>query len=200
MTEQNINLWRKCSTCKKPILLNSKYYVCSVSTCNGQRTGYVFCSMQCFETHLPGARHRDAGAIEKIAPKTVTPTEFEQQNNNSGSQTPSNISSSQSAHGMNPQNNLSTNNPTPSLGRRIIVSANATSKKNPTNTGPQKLPQEILIIASRLKEYVQIKAEMNTSASVMDILSDIVRELCDEAIENARRDGRKTVMDRDFKP
>ncbi|HEY8271897.1 MAG TPA: hypothetical protein VIG33_13485 [Pseudobdellovibrionaceae bacterium] len=63
------NFWRKCSTCKKPIGLGAPYYVCSVSTCNGQRTGYVFCGIQCFESHVPGARHKNAGAIEKTAPK-----------------------------------------------------------------------------------------------------------------------------------
>lgn len=39
---------------------------------------------------------------------------------------------------------------------------------------------------------------MNTSGGVMDVLSDYVRVLCDRAIDNARADGRKTVMDRDF--
>jgi histone H3/H4 len=39
---------------------------------------------------------------------------------------------------------------------------------------------------------------MNTSAAVIDKLSDLVRELCNKAIENAKSDGRKTVMDRDF--
>ncbi|MGZ3692219.1 MAG: hypothetical protein ACXVAX_11995, partial [Pseudobdellovibrio sp.] len=62
------NVWRKCSTCKKDILLNSKYYECSVSTCTGLRTGYVFCSVNCWEVHLPGAKHRDAGAVEKKSP------------------------------------------------------------------------------------------------------------------------------------
>jgi len=56
----------------------------------------------------------------------------------------------------------------------------------------------VLIIASRLKDYIQARADMNTSASVMDVLSDQVRVLCDRAIENARADGRKTVLDRDF--
>lgn len=59
-------------------------------------------------------------------------------------------------------------------------------------------PKEVLIIASRLKDYIQARADMNTSASVMDVLSDQVRVLCDRAIENARADGRKTVLDRDF--
>jgi histone H3/H4 len=39
---------------------------------------------------------------------------------------------------------------------------------------------------------------MNTSDGVVEVLSDIVRELCDRAIEQAAKDGRKTVMDRDF--
>jgi hypothetical protein len=64
-------VWRKCSACKKDILLNSIYYECSVSTCTGQRTGYVFCSIACWEVHLPGARHRNAGAVEKRAPAKV---------------------------------------------------------------------------------------------------------------------------------
>jgi histone H3/H4 len=29
-------------------------------------------------------------------------------------------------------------------------------------------------------------------------VSDMIRNLCDQAIANARKDGRKTVMDRDF--
>ncbi|NJL24760.1 MAG: hypothetical protein HC902_06060 [Calothrix sp. SM1_5_4] len=59
-------------------------------------------------------------------------------------------------------------------------------------------PKEILIIASRLKDYINARAEMNTSAGVMDVLSDFVRVASERAIENARAEGRKTVMDRDF--
>jgi histone H3/H4 len=33
---------------------------------------------------------------------------------------------------------------------------------------------------------------------VLEPLSDIVRRVVDEAIENARRDGRMTVLDRDI--
>lgn len=39
---------------------------------------------------------------------------------------------------------------------------------------------------------------MNTSGQVMDVLSDHLRVICDRAIENARAEGRKTVLDRDF--
>lgn len=69
--ENHQNFWRECSSCKTQIGFNSKYYECSVSTCTGHRTGYVFCSVSCWERHLPGAKHRDAAAIEKLSPKTL---------------------------------------------------------------------------------------------------------------------------------
>jgi len=58
--------------------------------------------------------------------------------------------------------------------------------------------KEVLIVASKLKNYIRAKSGMNTSAAVIDVLSDKIRELCDQAVEAAKRDGRKTVMDRDF--
>lgn len=150
-------VFKNCSVCKKEIALLAEYYVCSVSTCNSRRTGLTFCSMSCFERHLPGARHRDAAAITKTAPSTVVPAANE-----------------------GPR-------------RRIIASS-------PSSTpGSSSAAKEILIVASKLKAYVKERADMNTSASVMDILSNKVRQLCDDAIDEARANGRKTVLDRDFK-
>jgi histone H3/H4 len=40
---------------------------------------------------------------------------------------------------------------------------------------------------------------MNTSDEVVDYLSDRLRELCNAAVSEARLDGRKTVMERDFR-
>lgn len=57
---------------------------------------------------------------------------------------------------------------------------------------------EILVVASKIKNYIRGKSQMNTSSAVMEALTRRVEMLCDSAIENARRDGRKTVMDRDF--
>lgn len=155
------NVWKKCSSCKKNIALGARYYVCSVSTCNGQRTGYVFCSVGCFEVHLPTARHKDAAAIEMKAPMTGAPV-------------------AQAATGRDPT--------------RKIVSA----PTPPGSAGKTSAPREVLIIASRLKEFVQARADMNTSGQVVEVLSDYVRIICDRAIDNARADGRKTLMDRDF--
>lgn len=160
MTEALTNFWKKCSVCKNPIGLNSTYYVCSVSTCNGQRSGYVFCRYQCFETHLPGARHRDAAAVEMRSPSTPASPEAER---------------------------------TPT---RLIVRPSANPSAAP-QTG-SALPREVLVIASRLKDYIQARGDMNTAAAVMDVLSDHLRQICDRAIEEARQDGRKTVMERDL--
>ena len=167
MDQTTVNFWRKCSSCKKPIALKSKYYVCSVSTCNGLRTGYVFCSVDCFERHLPGARHKQAGAIEKFSPAV-----------------------SESQDSVSPAE-LETRAPA-----RIIVKSQSSGPV--TNTSRPSLPREVLIIASRLKEYITARSDYNTSAGVMDVLSDYVRILCDRAVDNARAEGRKTVLDRDF--
>lgn len=59
-------------------------------------------------------------------------------------------------------------------------------------------PKEILVVVSKLKAYIKARSDMNTSDTCMEVLSDRVRALCDEAIEMARKAGRKTVMDRDF--
>jgi hypothetical protein len=149
--ELSSDVWKKCSTCKKPIGFEKLYYICSVSTCQGDRTGYSFCSVNCFESHLPGARHRSAGAVEMNSPK------------------------------------------------RIIVSS-TTPNANATPIKPSSVTKsnEVLVIASRLKEYISETSGMNTSASVMDVLSNHLRVVCERGLENARADGRKTLMDRDF--
>jgi len=82
--------------------------------------------------------------------------------------------------------------PPKSTGRRRVA------RSAPRQTEP--LDEEILIVASRLKAYINRKGGgMNTSADVLPILSDIVREASLDAIDAARADGRKTVKARDFK-
>jgi histone H3/H4 len=60
------------------------------------------------------------------------------------------------------------------------------------------LPRDVLIVASKLKAYIRARSGMNTSDAVMEVLSDVVRSLCDRAVEKAAQAGRKTVLDRDF--
>jgi len=66
--------------------------------------------------------------------------------------------------------------------------------------GGADTPQEVLIVVSKLKAYIKAKSGMNTSDGIVPVLSTLVREICDRAIESARSDGRKTVLDRDVKP
>lgn len=58
--------------------------------------------------------------------------------------------------------------------------------------------KEILVVVSKLKSYIKSAGDMNTAGNVAPRLSDIIRGLCDEAMQRAKADGRKTVMDRDF--
>ena len=58
--------------------------------------------------------------------------------------------------------------------------------------------KDTLVITSKVKAYILSKGGLKTSASVIDALSDRVREICDLAIENAKKDGRKTLKDRDI--
>ena len=63
----------------------------------------------------------------------------------------------------------------------------------------QDVPEDVLVVVSKLKAYVKARSGMNTSDGVVEVLSAKIRRLCDAAIEVAQADGRKTVLDRDFK-
>ncbi|MFN8390966.1 MAG: histone-like protein [Bdellovibrionota bacterium] len=57
---------------------------------------------------------------------------------------------------------------------------------------------DVLVVVSKLKNYIRSASGMNTSGNVGPALSAMIRKVCDQAIENAKNDGRKTVMDRDI--
>jgi len=78
---------------------------------------------------------------------------------------------------------------------RIISSKPQASSLSNSNSN---LPMDILVVVSKLKAYVKARADMNTSGDVSEALSEIMRRECDKAIENAKADGRKTIMARDF--
>lgn len=171
--------WRRCSACKKPIDFGSTYYTCSVSTCNRKRTAMHFCDVSCWEVHLPIARHREAWAEEQRAPSEAQAARE---------------SAAEAGDGANRK------------PKRII----AEPKARPADGGSSQKPApgggasehddelEILIVATRLKDYVRAVSGCNTSDRVLEPLSRIVREACHRAIRNAEADGRKTVLDRDI--
>jgi histone H3/H4 len=65
---------------------------------------------------------------------------------------------------------------------------------------PEKMSDsnEVLVVASKVKNYIKDSGDMKTSAGVLQVLSERLRGMCDQAVESARSEGRKTVLDRDF--
>jgi hypothetical protein len=63
--------WLLCSACRTEITFGSRYYQCSVSTCNRTRMRLVFCSVACWDSHVATLRHRDAWAEDRVAPTRV---------------------------------------------------------------------------------------------------------------------------------
>jgi histone H3/H4 len=60
------------------------------------------------------------------------------------------------------------------------------------------MADEVLIVTSKLKKYIKESAGMNTAGNVAEVLSAKVRELVAAAVDSAKKDGRKTIKDRDF--
>ena len=147
--------WRPCSACEKPIGFGDTYWMCSVSTCQRKRTALHFCSVSCWEVHLPVARHREAWAEEHTAPNVAETAA---------------VSSAESEP--------------PRKHRRLAREVRSRPESTP-RAGGDKVPREVLIIASRLKEYVRATSGFNTSDRALEPLSEIVREACDRAVRRA---------------
>jgi hypothetical protein len=167
--------WRKCTTCKKPIGFAQKYWICSVSTCNRQRTGLVFCSVSCFDAHIPVMNHRDAGAFEKRAP-----TEAEWKRDQAAAQAPA--------------------APTPRAPGASGPTSTPAAPRAAQGPGPasnENPEDEVLVVVSKVKAYIRERSGMNTSDSVMRLLSQKIRQEMKDAIRHAAQEDRKTVLDRD---
>jgi hypothetical protein len=178
--------WMVCSACRKSIAYGAQHWVCSVSTCNRQRTRLVFCSVGCWDSHLSVLRHRDAWAVEARAPSRV---EFEASRaDDSGDDDAVDVHDAPTP-GPTPMP-LRSMPPPPSATRRVVESATPA----PTPLGGD---DDVMVVVSRMKKYIRERSGMNTSDAVAVALSEHVRAACDEAIRNAGADGRKTVLDRD---
>lgn len=51
----------------------------------------------------------------------------------------------------------------------------------------------ILVIASKVKDYIKSKGELNVASDVAEALSVRVANLLDRAVERCQNNGRKTV-------
>lgn len=156
--------FKRCSTCKNPIGFDTRYFLCSVSTCNRKRMQLVFCSVSCWDAHQADARHRDAGAEEARSPSQAAWAREQAEEKKRAA--------------------ASAAGDAPVVMKKV--------------TGAASL--DILVVASRFKEYIAQRAGMATSERVLGFLSDHLRHVCDEAIAAAGKDGRRTVMDRDVLP
>jgi histone H3/H4 len=168
--------------CKVGIGFESEYFTCSVSTCNRKRTGLFFCSLACFEAHLPTARHRDAWAESQRSP-SIAAAQAERQAEAGDEEDSEELDEAPAA----PQ-------------RRIVSGARPAHHAPPEEAAQERgeSGSDVLIVVSKLKKYVRDRSGMNTSDAVVAVLSDHLRELCREAIRQAGQDGRRTVLDRDF--
>ena len=207
--------WRLCSSCKKELPFASTYYRCSVSTCNRARMPLTFCSVACFEAHVPVVRHREAWAEEDDAP---TREAWQREQAAEAADAAAAAATVAPARAPAPPRAVEpvrvpvpapVRVPVPAPVRsaepaydaakeRRIVGVGEPAKVAPVVLQDSGVPNDILIVASKLKAYIRARSGMNTSENVMEALSDIVRELCDAAVQRAAEDGRKTVMARDF--
>jgi len=173
-----LTAWRRCSSCKAEIGFSKPYWVCSVSTCTRTRTGFFFCSVSCWEAHLPMMRHREAFAVEQRSPSAA---QWEAEREELGDEEAGDDERREVAR-------VAAAEP----ARRRVVS--------PAAEDSDDFEREVLVVVSKLKKYIRDRSGMNTSDGVMPLLSDHLRWVADLCIQAAREAGRKTVLDRDVPP
>jgi len=186
MSEQ----FRRCSTCKAPIAYGAEYYTCSVSTCNQKRLALFFCSVPCWDAHVPGARHRDAWAEKQVAPRSAQWDGEARQAEPRGE--PGRSATAVPAGGA-PRSDSD------EAARRRIVVGRAVPPPAPAHAEEDEPSGDgdVLVVVSKLKAYIRARSDMNTSSGVAEVLSDHLRTIARDAIREAGRQGRKTVLDRD---
>ena len=178
------DVWMVCSACKTDIAFGAVHWVCSVSTCNRNRTRLVFCSVPCWDSHVATLRHREAWAVEERAPSR-------EQHAHSHASVPDEPPAPVSRPAPSPRPSAPPSQP------ETARAASATAHAGGPALSNQYDHDEVLIVVSKMKKYIRDRSGMNTSDAVAEALGDHVRAVCDEAIRAATRDGRKTVLDRD---
>jgi len=178
-----------CSACRKPIRFGAVHWVCSVSTCNRDRTRLVFCSVACWDSHVATLRHRDAWAVEARAPSRQETREVR---DGPGPRQPS-----PAPRPSAPAPRLAMP-AEPSPARSVVGSVTAHAGGPALSNHYEH--DDVLVVVSKVKKYIRDRSGMNTSDAIAEALGAHVRKVCDDAIRNAGRDGRKTVLDRDVPP
>lgn len=60
------------------------------------------------------------------------------------------------------------------------------------------MSDEVLVVASKVRKFIKDSGDCNTSSEAYPALSDVVRSICQRAMDNAKGEKRKTVMARDI--
>jgi hypothetical protein len=211
--------WLLCTACRTDIAFGSKYFQCSVSTCNRARMRLVFCSVSCWDSHVATLRHRDAWAEDKIAP-TKAAWEREQASEPAEPPRPGPTTRQlpTASRPGRPDTLVGTPPPTSAVASPARPAAPAATTTAPAPAAPGRriigeaspvpaaadgvhlhdiVDRDILIVVSKLKKYIKDRSGMNCSDAVAEVLSEHVRALCDDSIRAAARDERKTILDRD---
>jgi hypothetical protein len=176
-----------------------------VSTCNRDRTRLVFCSVACWDSHVATLRHREAWAVEARAPirqeaarleaaRPEAPREGrEGREGREARERRDDPAPRPPAPATRPSEATAPSAPGPAAGS-VTAHAGGPALSN------QYEHDDVLVVVSKVKKYIRDRAGMNTSDAVAEALGAHVRKVCDDAIRNAARDGRKTVLDRDVPP
>ena len=198
MADLDDDVWMMCSACRKPIRFGATHWVCSVSTCNRDRTRLVFCSVACWDSHVATLRHRDAWAVEARAP---TREETREDRDGAARREPPPAPRSPAPAAPRPPAPAAR----PSMAAAPAPAAQSAGGSVTAHAGGPALSNhfehdDVLVVVSKVKKYIRDRSGMNTSDAVAEALGAHVRKVCDDAIRNAGRDGRKTVLDRDVPP
>jgi histone H3/H4 len=212
---QEVPHFRLCSSCRRPLDFGTRYYTCSVSTCNRVKMPLTFCSVACFQAHVPTLRHRDAWAEEKRAP-SFEAWEAERTTREEQERLAEAALTRQRSEATNlierfegTSDNGRFRGTVSNQGAGVFVRASSVERQAATATGwkpaaskelamSDEVTKEVLVVVSKVKTYIRTKSGMNTSDAVTEALSELVRSTCDQAVERAKSEGRKTVMARDI--
>jgi hypothetical protein len=193
MAEPDDDVWMLCSACRRAIPFGATHWVCSVSTCNRDRTRLVFCSVSCWDSHVATLRHRDAWAVEARAPSRGETARQEMVRDDPPPRAPA-PAARPSAPAARPPSPVAPAPPRPAGSGSVTAHAGGPALSNHYDH------DDVLVVVSKIKKYIRDRGGMNTSDAVAEALGAHVRKVCDDAIRNAVRDGRKTVLDRDVPP
>ena len=173
-----------CSACRKEIGFRTIHWVCSVSTCNRNRTRLVFCSVACWDSHLSTIRHREAWAVEATSPSREEHARLEADAAEELSAAPSPPPRSEPLLRPSPLHRAA---PAPAAPPPP-ASGSVTAHAGGPALSSSYAHDDVLIVVSKVKKYIRDRSGMNTSDAVAEALGTTCAASATKP--SARRPGR----------